>query len=463
MSRKILFIAYLFPPAGGKALPGVQRTIKFIRHLPSVKKYVLTLKPNLYPEFFSVDNAFQLPVNGEYTIRVGEFDVFKFLLKIRTFLFKGKKNRNETGDAGNLANPDEKKTNSPEGVIKGKPRAGVWARFKDFISDILTFPDYAHGWLFPAIVKGARLIRKNKIDVIFATGMPWTSLLVGAALKKMTGAKLIIDFRDPWATNPFTPEKGAIMKNIKVRCERMVVEAADCVTLNTPELTSEFRERYSHLPPEKFKTLYNGYDPEMLTIEDVVNTKAPSDKLILSHVGYLYGLRDPSAVLEALAEAGKKDPALMSHLVFQQIGYTNLDYDLKVRVDSLGLSENFVDLGALPYAEALQHMASSDLLVIIQPQTTTQIPSKIYEYIFYNKPIIAIGSKESALANFIKNFGFGDIFLESEVYELAQYLLLKGKEKEQTGQLISSYDNRELFDIKNISKKLMNIIDEVCR
>ncbi len=455
-TKKILFVAYLYPPAGGKALPGVQRVVKFIKYLDSIDKYVLTLKPELYPDFFSLDNAFRLPVNNEQIIRTGELNLFNALIRVKNLIPIKKTcmshSLHVSEDAVKVNNEDENKS-------KEKSK---WQEIKDFVSEILTFPDYASGWIIPALLNGKEIIIREKIDVIFATGMPWTSLLVGAGLKGMTGVKLIVDFRDPWATNPFTHEKNKLIRKLENRAERIVVAAADCVTLNTPELADEFKKKYNEYSSNRFITLHNGYDPEILEIENVKSTYRDADKLVISHVGYLYGLRDPMPMLKALAIAQEKASKLGSRIVFQQIGYTNLAYDIDTCVSTLGINQNFIKLGHLPFSEALRCMDASDILIIIQPQTTTQIPSKIYEYIFYNKPIIAIGSRDGALANLINTYGFGKIFSESEIEKLADFLVCKAREKKRYGRLSIEYEKKEAFDIRNIAAQLIEIINNIC-
>ena len=462
MRKKILFVAYLYPPAGGKALPGVQRTVKFVRNLKENQTYVLTLKPQLYPDFFSDDNSLSLPIRDEAIAMAGTFDVFNVLLKIKEFITK-KSNSSENeanSDTQNIENLDESDdvhlANKEESRLKK-----LYTGFKDFISDIMTYPDYAHGWVLPAILEGRKVIKRENIDVIFATGMPWSSLLVGFGLKILTGAKLIVDFRDPWATNPFATEKRFIVKVLDRFCEKQIVKRADCISLNTPELTKEFQTRYKFLPENKFQTLMNGYDPVDFKNLQANNLSVDPEKLVISHIGYLYGLRNPQPVLQALKEITGENAQLLSNIIFKQIGYTDLENDICSEIASMKLSKNYLDLGPLPYNEALQHMASSDILLIIQQETTTQIPSKIYEYIYLNKPIVTVGSKTGALATLIQDYEFGDIFLDSEVKELAEFFVQQANKKAETGEIVANYTSRELFDIKIISNRLSEIVESL--
>jgi hypothetical protein len=452
--KNILFVAYFYPPAAGAALPGVQRSVKFIRYLNYDQAFVLTLKPAFYPDFFSSDNSLKLPVGNEIIFRTKSIDLLNILLSLRAVSGKNKNQKLDCNEkpAAVFLYADE----------TFRKEINLFTRFKDFVSELLTFPDYAQGWIIPAIHRGAQIIRQNKIEVIFATATPWSSLVVGYFLKKMSGAKLIVDFRDPWITNPFSDKtRWFVFKKVESFLEKRIVKAADFVTLNTRELTKEFQTKYKFIPEEKFHTLINGYDSKELENIQPVELSHNQDKLVLSHIGGLYGLRDPAPVFKAIIEIRKQKPQLASRIIFQQIGGLDLEYDLNAYIKENDMEGAFIDYGPLEYSQALKHMAASDMLLIIQQNTTTQIPSKLYEYIYFNKPIVSIGTEKGALANLIKEYEFGAIFSESDISGLCRFLIQKIEEKAEKGRLIANYRNRELFDVRNVSKQLSKLINRL--
>jgi hypothetical protein len=99
--------------------------------------------------------------------------------------------------------------------------------------------------------------------------------------------------------------------------------------------------------------------------------------------------------------------------------------------------------------------------VIIQQDTKTQIPSKIYEYIYMNKPILTIGQKDGALGKMILTYQFGEIFEPGDTEGLAAYLLRKLTEKEKNRALSVNYEHREQFDVRAITKRLESIIKQI--
>ena len=96
-------------------------------------------------------------------------------------------------------------------------------------------------------------------------------------------------------------------------------------------------------------------------------------------------------------------------------------------------------------------LQEADILVIIQQATATQIPSKIYEYIYLNKQIITISEKQGALAELIETYNLGYLFTPGEIGKIADLLVNILYKKEQGSELSTNYEFREKFNIKNIS------------
>lgn len=453
--KNLLFIAYLYPPAGGKALPGVQRTVKFVRYLDRFSPWVLTLRPDRYPEFFSADNATALPVAGERIEYAGALDLFSILLQFREWV-------RPNGPSSQAAESRSSETVPTTPTVEG---AGRFQAIKDLVSGLLRFPDYAHPWIFPAILKGRELIRRQNIDVIFATGMPWTSLTVGWCLKKLTGAKLMVDFRDPWVGNLFASPKPRLIQRMESGLERRIVSDADLVSLNTDPLREEFIERYPHVPANRFVTLPNGFDPH--DFADISSSEAPGKadgngpSLTVSHAGFLYGMRDPRPLLEAVDVIRRETPEIAERIRFEQMGDIQLTYDPHQWAAERNLTAQFADRGSLPYRECLQRMAGSDILLIIQQDTLTQIPSKLYEYIYLNKPILTIASREGALGRAIETHGFGEIFTPDEVAGIADYLRRMWRSKAETGPLRADYPHRDHFDVRRITQRLEDHLQDL--
>jgi glycosyltransferase involved in cell wall biosynthesis len=459
MSRKILFIAYSYPPVGGGGLPGVQRIVKFVRHLDFNKAYILTVNPDYYPDYVVLDNKLELPINSETVIGTKAIDIFKIMISIKKlFLYFRKHNTNVNQNSSSSTSMDHCDSNDTcsDAWYKKNNRSRIES-FKDFVYNIFYFPDDASPWILPAIFGGLKIIKRHKITVLFATGMPWTSLLVAYVLSRLTGVPLVVDFRDPWIGNPFHVSKGKLLDRLAIRLEKIIIKHARLVSANTEELRNAFVERYSYINPGKFTTLSNGYDvndyEHLLQTKKLDDQKNTEQTLVLTHAGFLYGTRDPSPILEAIKIISKIKNSNVK-IIFCQIGKISLNYNFYEEFKDLLVEKRIILVNQLPYKECLEKLLQADVLLNIQPKTMTQIPSKIYDYLCLKLPILTISPLDGALGRMVKHYSLGDIFDPEDIDGISSYILEQSEEKQKKGRISVNYKNRELFDVRKIANSL---------
>ena len=161
--KKLLYISYNFPPAGGSR---VRRTLKFVKYLKDFGwlPIVMTVKRPAVPEY-DLSLMEEIP-KGIKVIRTKSFDfsrITKLSKDIRKSVFKKKSKLRIT-----LMTVVEK--------IK-------WSIF---------VPDVRIGWIPFAVRKGLEIIEKEDIDAIFVSGEPFSSFFSGIFLKKRTGKPFFI-------------------------------------------------------------------------------------------------------------------------------------------------------------------------------------------------------------------------------------------------------------------------------
>lgn len=441
LSKTILFIAYFYPPTGSQGIPASQRIIKFIRHLKLKEIHVLSLKSEKYPGDNNANSGINVPINGEIIHRTGDIDLFQWLTGIKRFFRR-------TKNLSNAVNTDPSNQNK---------HISHYQKFKDAISYVINFPDFASPWLIPAFFNGIKIIRKNKIDIIFATGMPWTSFLIGYFLKLFTGKKLIVDFRDPWLNNPFI-QKPNFQKSMDKKWEKRILRKADLIIANTNSLKQDLISRYLHFK-DKIIHLPNGFDEADFTSIRVENNK--NDNLIMTHAGFLYGKRNPLPILQAIEHLLKTNPQISSKIQFQQIGNVNLNYNLIEMIQAKGLRKNITLIDQLEYQQCLSLLARSDVLLIIQQGTKNQIPSKFYDYIYLDKPIISIAERKSELSHITLKNGFGSVFEEKDVTAIADHIFELYQLKIDGKLNGFKYSDKEKFNIQKTSSTLQQEIEKL--
>jgi glycosyltransferase involved in cell wall biosynthesis len=98
-------------------------------------------------------------------------------------------------------------------------------------------------------------------------------------------------------------------------------------------------------------------------------------------------------------------------------------------VDSIAeyqLEKHINNLGYVSHIEAIQHQRKSQVLLLIEidsPETKSIIPGKVFEYLVSERPIIAIGPKDSDFAEIITSTNTGVFFKYDDKERLKETVL----------------------------------------
>ena len=117
-----------------------------------------------------------------------------------------------------------------------------------------------------ALREGKKLLRETPHDAIIATGPPFSSLLLGAALARSSKLPLILDYRDEWGiSNAYWENKqhGWLSNMIQKRMQFSAVRAAEVLLATTPSSAKEL-ERTAEAAGSRARArfIYNGFDPD---------------------------------------------------------------------------------------------------------------------------------------------------------------------------------------------------------
>ena len=161
---KVLIVSLYFPPAGGG---GVQRPLKFATHLPALGVETHVLAPD-DPKWIHSDQDLRPPTQA-------------WVHRARYVGPKGRRPAEELYGR------------------RGLDRVSTHARlaFRRFL-----LPDENVSWNVTAIPAAVRLVRREGIDVVLTTSPPSSVHLVGAAVKRATGARWVADLRDSVIAHP---------------------------------------------------------------------------------------------------------------------------------------------------------------------------------------------------------------------------------------------------------------------
>ena len=434
-------VAYYFPPDSSS---GSYRPFYFARHLNNMDNdiYVLTAKEEDFLKDQPIDTGFAKDIDE--TIHITRAKVFRpreVLLKFRDRILKRNieqnKNRSRFDHQTNAVTV--KKT--------------LFQRLKDAITDCLASPDPHIGWFPFAVIKGIKLIKQHHIDVIYATGSPWTCFLIGTFLKLITGKPLVLDFRDPWIANPGFLVRNRFIRIVETFMERYVVSVSDLVVANTNELRNDFLNRYPFLGCDQVVTITNGFE------EYRNGNSCENERFTLTHAGSLYFSRNPKNILIAFKNLIQKGIIDQNKLRINFLGGISIDDPDLYDILKHPLLEDVIRIyPRLPYEEACEYQANSDVLLLIQPGFPMQVPRKLYEYMAYGTPIVGVVNLIGATAQIIINHNIGYIS-ENEIGKIETALEMIIMESHRKTSCSSHFLRN--FENKNLTAILQEIFETV--
>jgi len=423
--KKVLFIAYIFPPL---ARAGVHRSVRFARYLPELgwDLTVLTPAERHYPAQSPIDRDLVKKIPA--TVKIVTTPVFHGTTSVFRLknLLRGRRRQARPAVLGGQTEPIPARPAAAPAdptAAFGKKRRGLVQKGKDLVYDLLTIPDKDVNWLPHAIAQGLRLHRREKFDLIYSTAPPFTDHLIALWLKKLTGLPWVADFRDPWARAPWKAEilGDSVRGKAATYLERQFVTAADRVILNTEWIRKDFAAYYGAQLSRKFSVITNGFDPQDFVQLRSVTAPRTSSKLVITHTGALYRKRNPQNFFTACEHLISKHGVSPAELELRFIGTVAPELYSSFECGE-ALRQVIQVLPPVSHQEALHYQLESDVLLILQPGTSMSVPGKIYEYIGMRKTILAI-TPQGATADVVRHNNLGLIADPDNLAEIENCLL----------------------------------------
>ncbi len=252
MKRRVLMVAFHFPPAGAVA---AHRPSKFARYLPDFgwSPWVLARQPDP-----------RQPLDDS---------------------FAGKP------DAHRRLDPFE-----PAALLGALP-----ASWSAALRRRLFAPDEEPGWRGAVERELPKLLGAMAPDVLWANSVPVGSLVVVSRVARAAGLPFVADFHNEWTRNMYYRPATARLDRLHRALEEEVVTSAKAVVTLNPLHSEDLRARF---PGARIETIENGFDPSDYEVAPPDPARRP---LVFVYAGAVYGYQGPEPFLRALAESGLKD------------------------------------------------------------------------------------------------------------------------------------------------------------
>lgn len=436
--KKVLIIAYYFPPLGWS---GVQRTLKFIKYL---RNY------NWEPIVVTV---------GETKFSIKDKSLLEEIPNdIKIIRIDDKKLKDITDEmAEKLKQHISLTTNILSDEIRDEYFYKIEEKFNE-IRNLILIPDGNTIWANKVIKELHEYIDLKEIDLIYTTSAPYCTHLIGYYLKEMNNSPWVTDFRDEWVNNAcYMRDDNEINYKIESYMEAKIVEKCDKIITTTPYATKNFIKRYN-IDAEKVITITNGYDEEDFT--DVQYYK--NNKFTVIHNGTFYLDRSPVTFLIAINNLLEKKLIDSEKIQIIFVGENNqaiMDEARKI-IDKYSILK---EIEYCPHKESLKLLLGAHLLLLVVGERESQksiYPGKIFEYLRARKAILAISPHDSCVENLLIETQAGVNSEYRDIEDLEKNILFYYK-KWICNKEVRNVKDISMYERKYLTKKLSDLFNEI--
>lgn len=274
----------------------------------------------------------------------------------------------------------------------------AWLGALRALGTALLVPDLQVTWLPSAVWAGLQACRRERPDLLYSSSPPETVHLVAGLLSTRTHIPWVADFRDGWMFESLKPalRRAGWRSRLERRLERWVTERAAAIVTVSPPITDYFRRTYPDLA-DSCHTITNGYDPD--DWQGVQRHPRDDGRFRLVFTGAVSHSRPSLDLQPLLCGLAALPPEVRAHTEMVVVGV--LTGPEQQRVADLGVGDMVQVLGQKSKAESLQHQLSADVLVLLTGQDRSVATSKLYEYLYAARPILALALPDNAAAQIV--------------------------------------------------------------
>ncbi len=300
-------------------------------------------------------------------------------------------------------------------IVRTKALPG---KFLGIIGDIGLRSLWRH---YKALVK---IIKKERIDLIYIPIPPNYSAVLGPVIYKKFGIPYGIDYIDPWINNSSGYRifsKGWLAGKLGRMLEPIVLKKASFITAVAPGYYQGALERYPWLDKGRcFSLPYGAEEEDFRYLE-----KNPRSLFLFNpqdgnfHIIYAGAMLPKAyAVLEALFQAlvflKKERPEFAEKLRIHFVGTGSnpsapKSFNIKPIAEKYNLSGVVFEYPArIPYLDVLNHLKQADAVLILGSTEPHYTPSKVFQAIRSKKPVFAFLHKGSSAVKILNETNAGE-------------------------------------------------------
>lgn len=427
--KRVLVIAYYWPPSGGS---GVQRWVKFVKYLPAQGWDPVVFAPQ-NADYPSLDPSFQAEVPASVEVLRGR--IWEPYAAYRKLL----------GGKG----ASTQVTEISSGKKNWKQRLSLWIRANLFV------PDPRVGWVKPSVKSLKAYLAQHPVEAIVTTGPPHSVHLIGLELHRALGIPWIPDFRDPWSRMYYLKYLPMTPRTWRKICalEQEVLDSCNTVLACTPLMQEEFQAQTA----TPVACITNGYDQEDFSGP----APQPDGHFNLTHTGLFAADGNPLILWKVLGEMAAEDAAFRDSLRLRLVG--KVDREVLEAISAAGLEANLLALGPQNHAAAVREQRAASILLLPlrkDPEYRPILPGKLFEYLAARRPVLGIGQPDGAMARVLTATGAGITADWDDVTSVRQFLA-RAWEQHRSGGVPAPAGDIGPYSRRATTQALASLLDQV--
>jgi glycosyltransferase involved in cell wall biosynthesis len=329
-------------------------------------------------------------------------------------------------------------------VIRVKPNSNklIDSLFKSVSSEVQ--------WIRPMARTAIEITHQYNIDAIVHSAPDRLPLSGCMIINKSTSVPYIVDLRDPLSMkherDP-TSLKSRAYFELTDLLEPRIFRCASAVVLNNDRMHELYAKKYPS-QRDKMHVINNGYDPE--DYERIEPTQSEGFQIV-----YPGKFRDDMRwFFEPFARFVDERPDVF----FTHFGREdhNKAIDVKSVIQDLDIEDHVSFEGYVERSKVFSATMGADLgLAVGRPGDQLCIPTKMYDYMGCNIPVLAADDGESAMRDILSGFSNAHMVERSDGASI--YYTLKQVYNDQPFGL-GNPEKTEDFTRDNVSKRLYELV-----
>ena len=355
--------------------------------------------------------------------RVGALRTFKFAIHLKDYGYnpviltikddqrlasEAEKKLLSELDVIELSSPVDRTVQKKNRTDKEENSGRLTGNIADWIDRHTPSDTWIYFYLFHYF-KVMRYAVSSKPDIVWATGDPWSSLVLGSLVARKLSVPFVCDFRDPWTRSGISlRDRSSFSRYWDKKLEENVLRLASKVVFTSGTAEKDYLENFNSLEG-KTCVIYNAANDQIHSkredSDDPVNSFKSGD-LNITFFGTFRRLSPIEPAADILTKLRDQSPESFSKVKIHSFGEPDAEQLSYIRLQEV--EEQFIFHQKVKPEQGARVLQQSDVLLLsTHPERGNIVPAKLWDYLITDVPILSIVPNPE-VEEIIKEFQAGE-------------------------------------------------------